>query len=180
MLLIFFCTSPFYPLLSSFSLSFILSFSIHYFALFFTLFPALSHLYLNPFHRCPSILSRSVLKSFVPYIPVFTRRNLRLRSSPPFLFEKKTTCRISLKKPSETGTTLILPICSISTYYTWCLSSSQILSPWLRDVVDCGLGLSYRPASLCSLASRYDNPRPQSALSPQSGTINLTTAYCWR
>ncbi len=29
---------------------------------------------------------------------------------------------------------------------------SQILSPWLGDVVDSGTGLFYRPASLCSLA----------------------------
>jgi hypothetical protein len=35
--------------------------------------------------------------------------------------------------------------------------SSQIHSPWLGDKVNFGLGLSYRPASLCSLTGRYDN-----------------------
>jgi hypothetical protein len=32
----------------------------------------------------------------------------------------------------------------------------QILSPGLRDKVDHGIGLSYWPASLCSLAGRYE------------------------
>ncbi len=31
----------------------------------------------------------------------------------------------------------------------------QILSPWLRDIVDYGIGLSNRHASLCSLVGRY-------------------------
>ncbi len=34
------------------------------------------------------------------------------------------------------------------------------------DKVDYGIGLSYWPASLCSLAGRYENPMPQSTLSP--------------
>ncbi len=37
-------------------------------------------------------------------------------------------------------------------------ASGQILSPWLGDIVDLGIELSYRHASLCSLAGRYDNP----------------------
>ncbi len=35
-----------------------------------------------------------------------------------------------------------------------------ILSPWLGDEAGYGVGLSYRPASLCSLVGRYDNPWP--------------------
>jgi hypothetical protein len=36
-------------------------------------------------------------------------------------------------------------------------------------IVDSGIGLMYKPASLCSLAGRHDNPMPKSTLSPQSG-----------
>jgi hypothetical protein len=43
------------------------------------------------------------------------------------------------------------------------------------NIVDSGIGLSYRPASLCSLAGRYVNPMPESTLSHQSGTTNLAT-----
>ncbi len=53
--------------------------------------------------------------------------------------------------------------------------SSQIHSPLLGDIVDSGLGLSYRPACLCSLAGRYDSPMPESTLSPQSRTMDLAT-----
>ncbi len=45
---------------------------------------------------------------------------------------------------------------------------SQILSPSLRDI-DTGIELLYRPASLCSLVSRYDNPMPESTISPRQG-----------
>ncbi len=52
-------------------------------------------------------------------------------------------------------------------HFLWVgLTSSQILSPWLEDVIDSGIGLSYRTASLCSLAAQYDNPIPQSTISP--------------
>jgi hypothetical protein len=34
----------------------------------------------------------------------------------------------------------------------------NILSLWLGNIVDSGIGLSHRPASLCSLVCRYDNP----------------------
>jgi hypothetical protein len=54
-------------------------------------------------------------------------------------------------------------------------SWGQILSPWLGDIVDSGIGMLYRPASLCSLAGRYDNPLSESTISPQSGTKNLAT-----
>ncbi len=39
-------------------------------------------------------------------------------------------------------------------------------------------GLWYQPASLCSLAGRYDNPMPKSTFSTQSGTMNLATGSC--
>jgi hypothetical protein len=42
----------------------------------------------------------------------------------------------------------------------------------LGDKVDNGIGLSYRPTSLCSLTGQCDNPMPWSTLSPQSGTMN--------
>ncbi len=39
------------------------------------------------------------------------------------------------------------------------LIRDQIRSPWLpRDIVDCGIGGSYRPSSLCSLAGRVRHP----------------------
>ncbi len=47
-------------------------------------------------------------------------------------------------------------------------SCSLILSPCRGDIVDSGIGLSYRPARLHKLASRYDNPMPES-------TKNLAT-----
>ncbi len=49
----------------------------------------------------------------------------------------------------------------------------------MGDIVDSDIWLSYRPASLCSLAvfaDLYDNPMPESTLSPQSWTMNLATA----
>jgi hypothetical protein len=61
-------------------------------------------------------------------------------------------------------------------YYTfrW-LACGQIHSPLLRDTVDYGIGLTYRPASICSLTGQYDNPMSKSTLSPQSGTMNLAS-----
>jgi hypothetical protein len=35
---------------------------------------------------------------------------------------------------------------------------------------------SYQRASLCSKVGRYDNPMPESTVSPLSGTKNLVTA----
>jgi hypothetical protein len=43
------------------------------------------------------------------------------------------------------------------------------------DIVNSGIGLSYQPACLCSLAGRYDNPMSETTISPQSGTTNLAT-----
>ncbi len=64
-----------------------------------------------------------------------------------------------------------LPQENINTFLQLC----QIHSPWLGDIYDSGIGLSYRLARLCTLASRYDNLLPESTLSPQSGTMNLAT-----
>ncbi len=44
------------------------------------------------------------------------------------------------------------------------------------DKIACGIGLSYRPAGLHRLADRYDNPMPESILSPRLGTMNFATA----
>ncbi len=43
-----------------------------------------------------------------------------------------------------------------------------IHSPWMGDIVDSGIGLSYWSASLCNLAGRYDNPMPELTLFDQS------------
>ncbi len=48
----------------------------------------------------------------------------------------------------------------------------QNISPWLRVIVDYSKELSYRPASLCSLAGWYNNPNnpmPESTISPSQG-----------
>ncbi len=45
----------------------------------------------------------------------------------------------------------------------------------MGDIVDSGIRFSYRPASLCSLAGRYDNLMLKSTLSPKPGTKNLVT-----
>ncbi len=39
--------------------------------------------------------------------------------------------------------------------------------------------LSYRPARLHRLSGGYDNPMPESDISPQSGTMNLATMVLW-
>ncbi len=45
--------------------------------------------------------------------------------------------------------------------------SDHITCPVPKFIVpDSGIGLSYRPASLCSLAGRYDNHMPESTISP--------------
>ncbi len=37
---------------------------------------------------------------------------------------------------------------------------------------DAGIWLSYQPISICYRTGQYDNPMPQSTLSPQPGTMN--------
>ncbi len=49
-----------------------------------------------------------------------------------------------------------------------CVSALALFS------TSCGW-LSYRPASLCSLSDRHDNPMSESTISPQSGTTNLAS-----
>ncbi len=51
--------------------------------------------------------------------------------------------------------------------------SNQIHVPRLGDIVDSCIGLL--PASVSSLAGRYDNPMPELTLSHQPGTMNLAT-----
>ncbi len=46
---------------------------------------------------------------------------------------------------------------------------AKFLVPDLGDKVDAGIGLSYRPARLHSQACRYDNPLPESTISPIQG-----------
>jgi len=48
-------------------------------------------------------------------------------------------------------------------------SRGKILSLWPGYIVDCGIGLSLRPAKLHWLAGRYDNPMPESTISPSGG-----------
>ncbi len=47
----------------------------------------------------------------------------------------------------------------------------QIHSPWLGDIVNSSIGLSYWPASQCRLAAagQYDNPMPELTISPSQG-----------
>ncbi len=52
-----------------------------------------------------------------------------------------------------------------------------IVHDW-GDIVDSGIELSYRPASQCSLSGRYDNPMPESSLSPQRRGRWISGAAC--
>ncbi len=56
-----------------------------------------------------------------------------------------------------------------------CRPEAKFLIPDWGDIVDSALGLSYRPAILCSLTGRYDNPMPEGRLYPPPGTKNLST-----
>jgi hypothetical protein len=56
----------------------------------------------------------------------------------------------------------------------------QIHSPlkgW--DIVGSGIGLSYRPASLCSLAGRYGNPMPELTFPPSQGLWIYVASEHW-
>jgi hypothetical protein len=45
-------------------------------------------------------------------------------------------------------------------------TEAKFLVPDWGDIVDVGIGLPYRPASLCGLVGRYDNLMPESTISP--------------
>jgi hypothetical protein len=45
---------------------------------------------------------------------------------------------------------------------------AKFIVPDWEDKVDSDIGLSYRPASICSLPDRYDNPMPESTFSPST------------
>ncbi len=49
---------------------------------------------------------------------------------------------------------------------------AEFLDPGWGDKVDSGIGLSYRLAGLLRLVGRYDNPMPESTLSPSQGSTN--------
>ncbi len=52
---------------------------------------------------------------------------------------------------------------------------AKFVVPDLGDIVGSGIGLSYRPARLHRQAGRYDNPMPESIISPQLWTKNLAS-----
>ncbi len=52
-------------------------------------------------------------------------------------------------------------------------NSKSLTGDGVKWTIQYGIGLSYRPASLCSLVDWYDNPIPQSTFSFQSATMNL-------
>jgi hypothetical protein len=52
---------------------------------------------------------------------------------------------------------------------------AKFLIPDWGDIINSGIGLSYRPARLHGLAGQYDNPMPESTISPPSGTKNLVS-----
>ncbi len=53
---------------------------------------------------------------------------------------------------------------------------AKFIDPDWGDKVNSGL--SYRPARLHELAGRYDNPMPESTLSPSHGSMNSSTGLC--
>ncbi len=59
------------------------------------------------------------------------------------------------------------------------LTSGQILSPWLGDIVDSGIGLSYRPASLCIAWRAGTTTLFQSRLNPPSQGIKIWLLRRW-
>jgi hypothetical protein len=52
---------------------------------------------------------------------------------------------------------------------------AEFIDPDRGDKVNFGRGLSYWPARLNGLAGRYDNPMPESTLSPSQGSMNSAT-----
>ncbi len=70
---------------------------------------------------------------------------------------------------------LIVGVGCRSLFHCRCSVARFIVPDW-GDKVNSGTGLSYRPASLCSLTGLYENPMPESTLAPQLETMNLDTA----
>jgi hypothetical protein len=58
-----------------------------------------------------------------------------------------------------------------------CNPEAKFIFPDRGDKVNSGIGLSYRPARLHRLASRYDNLMPESTIFPKSENLNLATAW---
>jgi hypothetical protein len=50
---------------------------------------------------------------------------------------------------------------------------AKFLVPDWGDIVHSATGLSFHPASLCSLAGQYDNPRPESTIYPPSQGLRI-------
>ncbi len=90
---------------------------------------------------------------------------LHLQASGRFFWKCLYTIWVIPNCPSRACTTYSLVPFTIRPPYA---ARCQIFSPWLHggDLVDSGIGFSCRPASLCSLAGRYDNPVPESTISP--------------
>ncbi len=81
------------------------------------------------------------------------------------------------------GTWFILYILSLRIHNSFTapsisLAVAEFIDPWLGDKVNSGIGLSYRTASPCSLAGRYNNPMPELAISPQSGSMKPKQTSC--
>jgi hypothetical protein len=54
---------------------------------------------------------------------------------------------------------------------------AQFLVPDWGDKIGSGVGLSYRPVRLHRLAWRYDNPMPESTLSPAQSTVDRVLGF---
>ncbi len=65
-------------------------------------------------------------------------------------------------------------------FLAMCTVAKFVVPDW-RVIVDSGMGLlSYRPARLHRLAGRYENPMPESTISPSQGLrIGLQHGDCY-
>jgi hypothetical protein len=72
-------------------------------------------------------------------------------------------------------------ICFILSFTEWSKSWAPVIpkitvaefkDPVCGDKVNFGIGLSYWAARLHTTAARHDNPMPELALSPESGSLN--------
>jgi hypothetical protein len=54
--------------------------------------------------------------------------------------------------------------------------AAKFIAPeYIGYIVDSGIGLMYKPASLYSLAGRHDNPMQCQLYPPSQGSMNLAT-----